>query len=80
MTHIKNLKPTSTTQGFCPHKSLYNDLPELSQLCVLGSTIYMIIHKNKQELKSEKFVLKALKSKLVGFDKYTIYHIYIKKQ
>lgn len=55
-------------------------LPDFVHLRILGSTVYVFIYKKKQKLKSEKFVLHALKSKLVGFNGYIIYRIYIEEQ
>lgn len=79
MTHIKNLRFTSMLQGLSSHKSLHNKPAELSHLRILGSIIYILIHEEKQELKSEKFILKALRDKLVGFDGYIIYHVYVEE-
>lgn len=44
-----------------------------------GPTVYILIQEEEQELKSEKFVQRALRNKLVEFDCYIIYHIYIKE-
>lgn len=40
----------------------------------------MFIHEEKQSLKLAKWEVRALKSKLVEFDNYTIYKIYIEDQ
>lgn len=80
MTHIQNLRLTSTLKGLSPHKLLHNELPELSYLRLLGSTVYVLIHKEEQELKSETFVLRALKGKLVRFDNHIIYRVYVEEQ
>lgn len=79
ITYIKNLRFTNMLQDLSSHKSLHNKPAELSHLRILGFTVYILIHEEKQELKSEKFVLKALRDKLVGFDGYIIYHVYVKK-
>lgn len=62
-----------------PHQELFKTPPNLAHLRVLGSTVYVLIHE-KRELKSEKFVPRALKGKLVGFDGHTIYRVHIEEQ
>lgn len=47
---------------------------------MLGSTIYVLIYKEKRELKSEKFDLQALRGQLVDFDSHTIYCVNIEEQ
>lgn len=80
MTHIKNLQPTSSLKGLSPHEELLHDLPDLSHLRILGSTVYVLIHEEERERKSEKFVPRALKGQLVGFDGHTIYPVHIEEQ
>lgn len=80
MTYIKNLRPTKALQGLSPYQVLFKTLPNLAHLRVLGSTIYVLIHEKEREFKSEKFVLRALKGKLVGFNGYIIYRVHIEKQ
>ena len=80
MTYIKNIRPTKALQGLTPHQELFKTLPNLAHLRVLGSTVYVLIHKEEWELKSEKFVPCALKGKLVGFDGHTIYRVHIEEQ
>ena len=80
MTYIKNIRPTKALQGLSPHQELFKTLPNLAHLRVLGSTVYVLIHKEERELKSEKFVSRALKGKLVGFDGHTIYRVHIEEQ
>lgn len=63
-----------------PYELLYNELLELSHFQVLDLTVYILIHGEEWELKSKKFVLRALKDKLVGFDIYIIYRIHVKEQ
>lgn len=53
-------------------------LPTLQHLWILGFNIYIFPHKEKQSLKSAKWKVKVVKSKLVGFDNHTIYKVYIK--
>lgn len=73
MTYIKNIRPTSALNGLSPHEKLHNTPPDPTHLRVLGSTIYVLIHKEERDLKSEKFVLRAMKGTLVRFDGHTIY-------
>ena len=80
MTYIKNIRLTKAFQGLSPHQKLFKTLPNLAHLQVLGSTVYVLIYEEEGELKSEKFVPRALKGKLVGFDGHTIYHVHIEKQ
>lgn len=56
MTYIKNIRPTTALKGLSPYQKLFNTPPDLTHLQVLGLTIYVFIHKEKQDLKSEKFV------------------------
>ena len=80
MTYIKNIRPTTALNGLSPHQKLFNSPPDPTHLRVLGSTIYVLIHEEERELKSEKFVLQAMKGTLVGFDGHTIYQVYIEEQ
>lgn len=80
MMHIKNLRLTSTLQGLNPQETLFHNPLDLTHLCVLEFTIYVLIYKEERELKSEKFVPQALRDQLVGFNGHTIYCVYIKEQ
>lgn len=80
MTYVKNLRSTNTLQGLSPYQELFKTLPNLAHLWVQGLAVYVLIHKEKREFKSEKFVLRILKGKLLGFDNHTIYRIDIEKQ
>ena len=80
MTYIKNIRLTKALQGLSPHQELFKTLPNLAHLQILGSTVYVLIHEEERELKSEKFVPRILKGKLVGFDGHTIYRIHIEEQ
>lgn len=80
MTYVKNLRPTKALQSLNPYQELFKTLPNLAHLQVLGSTIYILIHEEEREFKSEKFVPRALKGKLVGFDGHTIYRVHIEEQ
>lgn len=68
MTYIKNIRPTSALNGLSPHEKLHHTPPDPTHLRVLGSTIYVLIHEEERELKSEKFLPRAMKGTLVGFD------------
>lgn len=80
ITYIKNLRPTKVLQGLSPYQELFKTLLNLAYLRVLGSTVYILIHEEECKFKSEKFVLCALKNKLVGFDGHTIYRVHIEEQ
>lgn len=80
MTYIKNIRPTTALNGLSPHQKLFNSPPDTTHLRVLGSTIYFLIHEEERELKSEKFVPRAMKGTLVGFDGHTIYRVHIEEQ
>ena len=80
ITYIKNIRPTKALQGLSPHQELFKTLPNLAHLRVLDSTVYILIHKEERELRSEKFVSRALKGKLVGFDGHIIYCVHIEEQ
>lgn len=80
MTYVKNLRPTKALQGLSPYQELFKTLPNLAHLRVLGSIVYVLIHEEEREFKSEKFVPRALKGKLVGFDGHTIYRVHIEEQ
>lgn len=80
MTYIKNLRPSNTLKDLSSHESLQDKLPELSYFRVLESIVYVLIYEGKRERSSEKFVLRALRGKIVGFDGHTIYRVYVKEQ
>ena len=80
MTYVKNLRPEKALQGLSPHQELFKTLPKLAHLRVLGSTVYVLIHEEEREFRSEKIVPRALKGKPVGFDGHTIYCVHIEKQ
>lgn len=81
ITHIKNQQPTCAFKDNSnPIEIRYQALPDVQHLCILGSNVYIFLHKEKQALKSVKWEVCALKRKLVGFDGHTIYKIYIKDQ
>lgn len=56
------------------------DLLNLHYLCVFGSIIYIFFYKEKCILKPAKWDIRALKDKLVGFNRYIIYKVHIKDQ
>lgn len=80
MTYVKNVRPTSSLEDKNPHEVHFNKAPELSHLRVLGSTVYVFIHEEERNLKSEKFEARALKGTLVGYDGHTIYRVFIRLQ
>lgn len=80
MTYVKNNQLTRAVQNLSLYEVYTHKLPNLSHLQVLGSTVYVFLHKKEQILKSEKQALRALKKTLVGYDGHTIYCIHLKDQ
>lgn len=80
MTYIKNNWPTRAVQNLSSYETYTHKLPDLFQLQVLDSTIYVFLHKKKQMLKSKKWASKALKRTLMDYNGYTIYQIHLKDQ
>lgn len=54
ITRVKNICLTNALGGMSPHKPQFNEPPDVSHLSVLGSTVNVLIHEEKQDLKSEK--------------------------
>lgn len=80
MTYTKNVRPTTALEGGNPYEKQFNCPPNVSHLRILGSTVYVLIHEEERDLKSEKFTPRALKVKLVGYDGHTIYRVHIEEQ
>lgn len=55
MTQVKKARPISSLEDKNPHKVHFNKPQEISHLRVLGSTVYVFIHEEEQNLKFEKF-------------------------
>ena len=80
MTYVKNNRPTRAIQNLSSHEAYTHKLPNLFHLRILGSTVYVFLHKKEQTLKLEKWALRALKRTLVGYDGHTIYQVHLKDQ
>ena len=81
MTYIKNIRPTrALANNISPHKAYFYKQLDLSHLQILGSTVYVLLHKEERSIKLEKWAPQALKEILVSFDKRTIYRVHIKDQ
>lgn len=81
MIHIQNLRPTRAIEESISLAKMQNkNLPNLHHFHVLGSIVYVFFHMKKQTLKSAKWDAKALKGKLVRFNRHTIYKVHIKDQ
>ncbi len=81
MIHIKNLRPTRALKGsISPIKMQNQALPDLHPLRILGSNVYVFLHKKEQSLKSAKWKAHALWEKLVRFDNHIIYRVHIEDQ
>ena len=78
MTYVKINQPTKALKNLSPHKVLLQEPRNLSHLQILGSTVYVLLHKEERSMKSEKWAPRALKGVLVGYDGQTIYRVYIK--
>lgn len=80
MVEVKNLRPTNALEGKSPYEALEDKQPRLDHLRVLGSTVYVLIHKEERQgdkSKSAKFTPRAQKGKLVGYDGHTIYRVFL---
>lgn len=77
MVHVKNLRPTSVLDGKTPHELMEKKPLTINHLRVLGSTVYVLIHKADQKgkngSKAAKFAPRTQQGKLVGYDEKTIY-------
>lgn len=80
MTYIKNSRPTRALQNLSPHEVHFHEQPNLTHLRILGSTVYVLLHKEERLMKSEKWVPRALRGTLVGYDGHTIYRVHIQNQ
>ena len=80
MTSIKNVRPTKALDEKNPYYVQYDNNPSIQHLRILGSTVYVFLHKKERALKSEKWKLRALRGILVGYDGHTIYRVYTREQ
>lgn len=55
MTHVKNIQLTrALEEDKTPHQIQYKEPPNLRHLRIFGSTVYVLIHEEEHNLKSEK--------------------------
>lgn len=55
ITYIKNIYPIKTLENnYTPFNTQYKKDPDIIHLWILGSTLYVFLHKEKQGLKLEK--------------------------
>ncbi len=80
MTYVKNVRPTKALGGDSSYHALQAIQPDIQHLRVLGSTVYVLLHEEERELKSEKWNPRALRGTLVGYDGHTIYRVHIREQ
>ncbi len=81
MTYIKNIRPIQVLEGFISPIEMQNQaILNLYYLHILGSNIYIFLHKENQSLKSAIWEIHVLKGKLIGFDSHIIYQVHIKDQ
>ncbi len=52
MTQVKNVRPTYSLEDKNLYEVHFNKAPKISHLRVLGSIVYVFIHKEEQNLKS----------------------------
>ena len=55
MTNVKNICPISTLSRKSLHKSQFYKAIDVLHFHVLGSTVYVLIYKKEQNIKSKKF-------------------------
>lgn len=80
MTYVKNLWQTQVLEkSINLIKKQDNTLFSLQYPHVLGSTIYVFLHKKEHVLKSAKWDVRALKGNLIRFDGHTIYRVHVKE-
>lgn len=80
MTYIKNSRPTRALQNLSPHEVHFHEQPNLTHLRILGSTVYVLLHKEERLMKSEKWAPRALRGTPVGYDGHTIYRVHMQNQ
>lgn len=79
MTYIKNNHLIKVlVNNLSLYKTHFYKKSSFSHLQILGSIIYIFLHKEKCIIKLEKWVLQILKRILIGFNRYIIYKIHIK--
>ena len=82
MVHVKNIRPTNALSGKSPYEFYESKPPSLNHLRVLGSTVYILIHKEERKginSKSAKFSPRAQRGILRGYDGCTIYRVFLEK-
>lgn len=78
MTHIKNLRLKQALEGWMSPATMRDkNLSNFHHLCILSLPLYVFFHEEECTLKSEKCDVRALKKKLVRFDRHTIYKVHI---
>ena len=80
MTYIKNSCPIRALKNLIPYKGHLHKWPNMKHLQILGSIIYILLHKKKRLMKSENWTSQVLKRPLIGYDGHTISKVYIKEQ
>ena len=82
MVHTKNIRPTNALAGKTPYEIFEKKSPKLDHLRILGSTVYALIHKKERKginSKAAKFFPRAQKGILCGYDRSTIYRVFMEK-
>ena len=82
MVHTKNVRPTNALSGKSPFE-IYESKPlSLNHLRVLGSTVYVLVHREERvgaNSKSVKFSPRAQHGILCGYDGCTTYRVFLEK-
>lgn len=78
MTYVKNVRPTKALGGDNPYHALQAVQSNIQHLRVLGSIVYVLLHEEERDLKSEKWNPRALRGTFVGYDGHTIYRVHIR--
>lgn len=77
ISQVKNIRSISALKRDNLYQVLHNSPLNVNHLRVLGSTVYVFIHKEKQNLKLEKFEVRVLKSIFVKYNGHTIHKVFI---
>lgn len=77
-TYVKNLYPTCAPQrNISPIELQTYVLSDIQYLYILGYNVYVVLYNEEHNLKLAKYDPRTFKGKLVRFNSYTIYKIYI---
>ena len=78
-TLVKNLRLADVLRDKTLWEARKKTMPDLIFLRILGSTVYILIHEEERAAKSGKFAARAKKGMLIGYNRQTIYRVFIEK-